>query len=296
MSWVRQNRALASFLLAFGVGTAIGLTLLCLSMSRFDDAEMEFDTKANELAELQRHNPFPSDANLRKMKAQAEEYTAALGALREELQQKVLPAPAGMQPSEFQARLQTAVKNVTDKARAHNVQLPENFFLGFEEYGTRLPETDAVPVLAQQVAQAELLATLLIEARVEAITLFRLASSASAPAFSPSPAPKPNTKAKAKPPIERSTVELAFSGSPAALRRALNQVSTADRQLYVVRTLQVLNEKETGPPREETAPTAPAAASPAAGANTAAALQFIVGNERVQAAARVEMLRFDPAS
>ena len=55
------------------------------------------------------------------------------------------------------------------------------------------------------------------------------------------------------------------------------------------RTLHVLNEKETGPPREGAgSASALSAVSPAANS----ALNFIVGNEQVQTAARIEMIRF----
>ena len=52
-----------------------------------------------------------------------------------------------------------------------------------------------------------------------------------------------------------------------------------------------MNEKEKGPPREGTGAgtgTPPPGATPPANS----ALNFIVGNEHIQAAARIEMLRF----
>lgn len=296
MNWFAQNRPLGSFLIALGAGTVLGLALLCWSMSRFGDAEQEFDAKANELATLQRHNPFPSEANLRKMKTQAEEYAAALAALRAELQKRVLPPPAEMQPNEFQARLQTAVKAVTDKARANNVRLPENFFLGFEEFGGRLPESDEVPRLGQQLAQAELLASLLIDARVEAVTLFKRAPLPTAASPTPTPRRSPKPSASAQPSVERPAIEFTITGTPAALRRAVNQIATAPEQIFIVRTLHILNEKETGPPREGSVPAPQPAAPSVPGASPGAGLNFIVGNERVQAAARVEMVRFAEAA
>ncbi len=63
-----------------------------------------------------------------------------------------------------------------------------------------------------------------------------------------------------------------------------------NQQFYVLRALHVLNEKDKGPPREGAAGATPAPATPPG--TPAAALNFIVGNERVQTAARIEMLRF----
>ncbi|MDQ6624441.1 MAG: Amuc_1100 family pilus-like protein, partial [Verrucomicrobiota bacterium] len=93
--------------------------------------------------------------------------------------------------------------------------------------------------------------------------------------------------------IERGVVEASFVASPGATRRVLNQIATINQQFYILRTLHVLNEKDKGPPRETTATSATAATPPPApGASPAAALNFIVGNEKVQTAARIEMLRF----
>ena len=62
---------------------------------------------------------------------------------------------------------------VTDKARANKVKLPENFFLGFDEYSAALPGNAEAPLLGQQLAQIELLLNILIDARVDALTAFR---------------------------------------------------------------------------------------------------------------------------
>ena len=91
--------------------------------------------------------------------------------------------------------------------------------------------------------------------------------------------------------MERNVVEATFISSPGSARRVINQISTVNQKFYVMRALHVLNEKDKGPPREGAAGTATAAAASPPG-TPAAALNFIVGNERVQTAARIEMLRF----
>ena len=44
-----------------------------------------------------------------------------------------------MAPNEFQGTLRQVLAAVTDKARANKVRLPENFFLGFDEFSAALP-------------------------------------------------------------------------------------------------------------------------------------------------------------
>ncbi|MDQ6859566.1 MAG: Amuc_1100 family pilus-like protein, partial [Verrucomicrobiota bacterium] len=251
----------------------------------FNDAQAQFEQNATELTRLQRLTPFPTDVNLRKMKTQAEDYAS-------DLKTRVLPV-VPMAPNEFQSRLRQAMTAIGERARANKVKLPENFFLGFDEFAAALPDTAAAPLLGQQLAQVELLLNIIIDARIDALTAFRrvppnetflpavtaVNPAAAAPRRGPSPAAASAT-------IERSAVEATIVGQPGATRRILNQIASANQQFYVVRTLHVLNEKDKGPARDA-----------AGGATTAAApspnaLNFIVGSEKVQVVARVEMLRF----
>ena len=185
---------------------------------------------------------------------------------------------------------------LAEKARANRVKLPENFYLGFEEFAAALPDTAAAPLLGQQLAQAELLANILLDARVESITTFRrLPGSDSRIAATPTPTPRRGPAAPPAGPqlIERNAIEASFVSTPGSGRRVLNQIATNEEQFYVIRTLHVLNEKDKGPPRDGAPGAAPPPVTPpVAGAKPASALQFIVGDERIQTSARVEMLRF----
>jgi hypothetical protein len=301
MNWFQQNRFLGTFLIVTVLAALGSLYFISSAKSGFTEAKARFDENANALNDLQRRAPFPSDANLRKMKTQADDYNAELNKLKEELKARVLPA-VPMAPNEFQARLRQAVTALGDKARANRVKLPDNFFLGFDEFASALPDTAAAPQLGQQLAQAELLMNILLDARVESVTTMRrvpateaLIPTAATATPTPAGARKPGQGATPAPVlVERAVVEVAFVSSPGAARRVINQVAAAQQQFYIIRTLHVLNEKDAGPPRDA-APVAgaPVVATPApSGATPNLALNFIVGTERVQTSARIEMLRF----
>lgn len=300
MSWFRQNRFLGTFLIVFAIAFLAAAYFVWGAKSSFSEAKARFDENALELNRLQRLTPSPSEPNLRKVKTQADDYIADLNKLKDDLKGHVLPVPAEMKPNEFQARLREVVTSLGEKARANRVTLPDNFYLGFEEFAAALPDTAAAPALGQQLAQAEFLMNILLEARVEAVSSFRRVPAAEAslrPPATPAPAVprKPAPGATPAPPtVERSVVETSFLGNPGAVRRALNMISTANEQFYIVRTLHVMNEAEKGPPRDDpAATTASATPVPAPGKRpTNTGLNFIVGNERVQTAARIEMLRF----
>jgi hypothetical protein len=299
-TWFQQNRFLGTFLIVFLLATIASVYFLFSARSGYNEAKAVFDANAAELTRLQRLSPFPTETNLRKMKTQAEDYGSELNKLKDDLRGRMLPVTP-MAPNEFQSRLRQVSTALAEKARANRVKLPENFYLGFDEFAAALPDTAAAPVLGQQLAQAELLMNILLDARVESVTSFRRVTATNArattaaPIATPTPTPARGaaaTAAAAAPQlVERTPIELAFVSTPGSARRVLNQIATANEQFYVVRTLHVLNEKDKGPARDGAPGTAPAAPASAAG-TPAAGLQFIVGNERIQTSARVEMVRF----
>ena len=287
MNWFQANRWLGRFLVAFGICALVAVWFLFHAKGNFGEAKGRFDETAAERNRLERRNPFPSDVNYQKLKVHIDNYGAVLKKFEEELKNHTLPATP-LAPNEFQTRLRKAMVASAEKARANKVKLPNNFALGFDEFTAALPNNDIAPLLGQELAQAELLMNILVDARVDSVTGFARKTglpSASAPAPAKKTTP---SKASAPKVIERNIVDLRFVASPSAARKVLNQIVSTNQQLYVIRTLHVRNEKEKGPAREGNAAGAAVATLPPANAP----LNFIVGNEHVETSARIEMLRF----
>jgi hypothetical protein len=299
MSWFRENRLLGAFIVGFGVALIASLAFLWFAKSSFDEAKARFDESASALNTLQRQTPFPNEGNLRAMKAHAEEYAAQLNKAKEEMRTHALPVTP-LAPNEFQARLRQAVMSVAQKAHENHVKLPDNFNLGFDEFVAALPDTAAAPLLGQQLAQVEMVVNMLIDARIDALTSLRRvaadthtsATAKPTPSATPAAASGKGSEPSAASLVERTAIDASFVSSPAAARRALNQITTINQQFYIIRTLHVLNEKDKGPPRDAAATASVSAASTGTGPPTNTALTFIVGNEHIQTAARIEMLRF----
>lgn len=301
MNWFQENRFLGTFAIAASVAALGALLFLWHAKGQRNEADARFANASAELNRLERMAPFPSAENLRKMKAQAEDYSVALAKLKDELKSRVAPV-AEIKPNEFQSRLRVAMNGVAEKARANKVKLPDKFYLGFDEYTTALPTSDdAAKVLGQELIQIEWLMNGLLDARVEAITAFRRSPLAEERGSTPLPTATPATGAKPAGPgtapklFERNVVEFTFFSTPAAARKIINQIASANQQFCIIRQLHVRNEKDKGPPRETTAeapgPSIPSS-SPAAKATPAAALHFIVGNEKIETTAKVEIVRF----
>jgi hypothetical protein len=285
MNWFRENRFLGTFLVLFGGVTLGAVSFLLCAKSERDEASSRFKNTAAELNRLERLSPYPNAENLRKMKAHAESYSSALAKLKDELKRRVAPAES-LKPNEFQSRLRVAVAATTDKARAHKVKLPDKFYLGFDEYAAALPTSEeSAKLLGQELVQIKWLLGSLVDARVEAVTAFRrsqLPQERGGAGASPASGALP-TGANS---FERNVVEATFLSTPGAARKVINQIAGAKEQFCIIRLLHVRNEKEKGPPREAPRETPGVAPAPAI------ALSFIVGNERIETTATIEMVRF----
>jgi hypothetical protein len=223
------------------------------------------------------------------MRADAEDYSKALAKLKEELKTRVAPS-APMAPDQFQSRLRITLNAVAEKARATKVKLPEKFYLGFDEFVSALPSEAAAPSLGQELVEIEWLMNNLLDAHVDALTAFRRAPLAEE--HNPSAATPASAANKL---FQRNVVEMTFFSTPSAARKVINQIAAANQHFCIIRVLHVRNEKEKGPPREGAAETVAAsvpAPSPAAKATPAAALNFIVGNEKIETTAKIEIVRF----
>ena len=303
MNWFQQNRFLGAFFIATALATLLSGYFLIHQKGAAAEQQERLDATISELNRLRASAPFPNEENLRKTKAQTDSYRTSLQALEDELKNRMFPRPP-LQPNEFQAQLRQAVLAVSERARAGKVQLPENFNLGFDEYATSLPNSLAAPRLGRQLRAIEWLLETIIEAHVDSLNGLTRSALPEEKASAPATPPPARSRAGQAPKvaeenagiIDSTSVNISFTGSSAAMRKLFNQVTSKKEQFYIIRTLQVKNPADKGPKRGEPGvPSAPAS-MPAAGARGRAAepaITFIVGNEHLNVAAKVEILRFN---
>jgi hypothetical protein len=292
MNWFRQNRFLGMFFVVSGLLTLGAGWFLVSAKSAWTNASVHLGQTAAELDRLERLAPYPSMENLRKMKAHAESYGNAVAKLKDELRQRGTPI-VPLAPNEFQSHLRTTVTAIENKARANKVKLPDRFFLGFDEFVGSLPNETAAPLLGEELAQVEWLLNGLLDARIEALTAFHRMPVREERGLAQA---LPGSPSAAKI-LERRVVEVTFFSSPSAARRVLNQITGANQPFCIIRLLHVRNERDKGPSREVAADSAgmvPATSSGSTAAkhSTAAPLNFIVGNERIETTAKIEIVRF----
>src|SRR5437868_13562917 len=301
MNWFRENPFWSSFFAIAGSALLLAAGLLWWTKGSYEDAMAQYRESAAEQTRLEDGNPYPSAANVGKMKTYLENYKGSLDKLKAELKTRML-TEAPLAPNEIQTRLRQAITHTAENARNNRVKLPANFNLGFDEFVSALPSPEDAPALGQELAQIQLLLNTIIEARVDAITAFRrIPQSVAASSASPAAAATPPRGAQ-KPPaklIEQRTVEFSLSAPPSAGRKVINQISTANDQFFIIRAVYIKNQKDKGPARENPTGTTtgapsipPVGVAPGPAATPAGPLNFIVGNEHIDLSARVELVNF----
>src|SRR5213083_2034127 len=267
MKWFQQNRAFGMLLIGFAICMLLTGALLYWRWSVWNDARRGFTEMVAERYRLGSLDPFPNDANYRKVQGYLERYSAALDKFKGQLKSEVAPAPP-LAPNEFQSRLRQATIAMADRARLNNVKLPDRFQLGFDEFTRTMPDTPVTPLLGQELSQIQMLINILLDAKVDSVTSLRRTPlpEEGGPSSTPIPSPTVGRRAPAAMPggtpapplVERNLVDVSFKAAPGAARKALNEIAASTRQFFIIRTLYVHNEKDKGPSREGTAKPAPA--------------------------------------
>ena len=317
MNWARNNRFLATFL-AIVIVVGAGLSyLLYSSYSRYADVSTQYDSQVAELKRLQGLPTYPNQSNLQKYQDVEKDYQQKVN----ELQTKMAaleppPTEPPLTPLQFQDRLRKVVDETVQHAQAGGVGLPESFYLGFEQYRGAPPEASATALLNTQLTEVQNLVDLIIQQHVEKITAMKrglLAQEAGASTLTPGPTPKPGAPAPAAPLVSKYPLEIAFTVLPNAFRETLNKITSA-KDFYIVRALVIKNQMDKGPSRvTDATPGGPVApgfnpangpAAPAVDASGAPVqplpgsgpppLRYVVGQERLDVTARIELASVKP--
>jgi hypothetical protein len=303
MKWFQENRAFGLLLIGSAISGLLVAALLYWRWSAWTDARGGFEQVSAERYRLGSLDPFPNDANYRKLQGYLDRYSAALDKFKQELKSEVAPAP-GLAPNEFQSRLRQVTVATADRARTNNVKLPDRFQLGFDEFSRIMPATSVTPLLGQELSQIQMLINILLDAKVDSVTALKRypLSEEHGPSATPTLSPAATRRvAGAKPAgtpapplIERNIVDISFKAGPGTARKVLNEIAASTGQFFIIRTLYVHNEKDKGPSRERTGVPTPAPSSQAnpSQPGAAAALNFIVGTEHIEVSATIEMLSF----
>ena len=144
MDWIHKNKFLSGFL-GFLIVAAGALGYLLFSqMSAYDQTSQDYDAAVKELDRLQGTTPFPYQKSKVNLIALSKETADRVSDLQKRLSDYEPPAErADFKPVEFQDKLRRVVDEVTQAARSANVELPAEFYMGFEQYRGTPPDAAA---------------------------------------------------------------------------------------------------------------------------------------------------------
>lgn len=237
------------------VGILAGVTVLCAGglyyfagqgSSRFDAAKEQFTTLSDEIGKMENLPLFPTVEN----KESKEQAVAAYQAEATQLAQKLQAMrPTTMPVSDPQTFTNTLVKTAEETIKTYAAaglsvdgdtgSLPRGFYLGFEDYTSTPAQQGATSILTYQLGAISEVHSLLAAAKpVKLLNFMR--------------APLEEEKGGSYTPVggrpyRALPFEISFSGSESSLRNFINGLQTSKSHFYVIRTIRVKNEKQTGP-------------------------------------------------
>ena len=264
-----------------------GAFLIFSEVNRLGEEQSTFDQKTAELQRLQRNKPYPDKANVEATEREVDDARKLLGQIAEKFR---VQAPSAS-PQAFQDELARLVKEVAEKAASKNVVLPENFYLGFEQYETQLPSAAAAPALSVQLRSIHAVALLLVDANVKSLgPVVRPPILAEAgPPAEDAPTKKGKQQSSDEPRLEFAPFDISFGAEQPAFRLAFNRILELNPPVFL-RLLSLEN-------------SAPSAPSKSAGAEEGqeqvpptGAIRPVVGRESVNVSMRMASVVPTPSS
>ena len=224
---------------------------------KYDDAKASFDESYGAVSSSEGIPLYPNAPNRDGKRKALGEYRQSIEELRS-LFDKFRPGElTNVDPQEFTSRLKKTNEEITAAFKAAECELPEGFFLGFEEYSIKLAPKDATGVLGYQLDGIGHALRGLAGARPSQLIKFHR---------EPVPEETGGTYQPAPGDVARNfACEVTFKGSEASARKFLTHLGSTETNYYVIRCVKIVNERDTPPNVDDAkfeAP-APAAAAPA---------------------------------
>jgi hypothetical protein len=291
--WFKKNPFLAALSAVAAVLLVAGVYFLFAEMGRLSEEQSSFDQKKAQLQRLQRNKPYPSEANVEATRKETEEAAALLQELAKELAVDTPPTT----PQAFQDELAGMVKDIAEKAAAQKIGLPENFYLGFEQYETQLPSAGIAPRLSSQLRSIHAVALVLLKSQIKSLgSIVRapvLGETGSEAVQEESGEDGKKKRESEAPELEMVPFDVAFNADQSAFRTAFNRISELQPPVFV-RLVAIENSSPLPPSK-----TADPEASDAQAEQPApqSGIRPVVGRETVNVSLRLaSVVAFKPSS
>lgn len=301
MNWLKDNPFVAGLVAVVLVGGGVLGFFLSGMMSSFTDTQATYAQAVQKLHGLQNRVPFPDEGNLKKAADLRDAYRSNLDSLIARLSALQTPEVEGVTPQQFQDDLRAAVNDLTKRAEDAKVELPEGFYLGFDEYRAAPPLEKAVPALARQLRQLTMVVGDLIGQNPENPVTRSIDSFSrdilpeERGAVAEPPARRGNAPATTASSMVKMPFSVSFSAEQGKFRIALNTLLKFP-QFLIIRSILVENSNPVGPPivGSETPADGSSTSALFLGANESPnTLNVLLGRELVKVQLRLELVDFN---
>jgi len=300
MNALKENPFITAVILVVVAGCGVLAFFGSGAFTTYQDTMAAYTQAVQKLQGLQNKVPFPDEANIKSAEALRDGYQEKLAGLKTQLGALQVPKEDGVSPQQFQDTLRSTVNAVVSRAEVAKVQLPEGFYLGFNDYKDNLPTERAAPELARQLTVITRIVEDLIGPNpenpgvksIDALerTPLHVESGPGSPAKSPE---------DSNPQIEVQSIMVGFTAEQGKFRIAFNNL-LKNPQFLILRSLSITNSKTEGPPvaaaADSSAPASPFESTEVT-SKAAASLNVLLGREVLQVNAALEIIHFPvPAS
>ncbi len=168
MAWIKRN-------LLFVVGLAVAVALLGVgvfyllgSMSQADSASTELETMNQKLDELVNHDPFPSNENVEKIRAQQKRVADFKQQAKVKFSEET--KPESLDNASFKTVLEQTIGSLEHEAERSGVRLPDKYDFTFSEQRKKLQlAQNALSPLVTELRDLGDVCHILFEAKIHSL-------------------------------------------------------------------------------------------------------------------------------
>jgi hypothetical protein len=246
MNWFKANPFLGGLALLTALATAAGLYYLSGQKAAFTEQPDAYANNVSTLNNLQSAKPFPNEDNLRAAQEEGKRAAEVFSGLASAVTEQSASRDNALTPQQFQDNLSKAASNASEQARAGDIALPEDFYLGFDQYKTQPPTAAAAPALGQQLASISNVVRVVLESGIREITAINRIP---LPEEAAAATDEDGAEAGKLPDLLLAPFDLEFVADQANFRQALNAIAKAE-PMVLIRVVSVANSKPLAPSKE----------------------------------------------
>ena len=288
MNWFKENPAVVVIAAVAVLGTAIGVFFAMEAAGRNEQAVSDLNSAISNFRRLQGKQPFPDEANLKKVETSVGAYKKSIEDFVSALKKMEVPTE-DITPQKFQDNLRIATDSLR-KATANKTTLPENFFFGFDEYRTQLPSQAETKDLNREFLAIKNLVEAIVPLGISSIDTLVRNPAVKKPAPDPKAAPAKPGETVAEP-VPFHSFTLGITATQGAFISAFDKIPSSPGFL-IVRSMTIENSNPTAPHKDAAGHPASPPPSDAKSADAKEKLPMLFGAELVKATVVLEIPDF----